>query len=166
MKNQNISVLHIFLGTEMPSPVLNWIRCSIVIQKCTWLSCGVVSSREIFEQKLYFVPKTPIPLKNIPTLCPTPPFSKLLPATLTKFRGIFTQSILAWLKKSIWERDRERNVDLLFHFFMHSLVASCICLDPRSNPQPWCNRTTVQPTELSGQGYSLFSNSRNCALQI
>ena len=25
--------------------------------------------------------------------------------------------------------EREKNVDLLFHFFIHSWVVSCICLD-------------------------------------
>lgn len=47
----------------------------------------------------------------------------------------------------------ERNVDLLFHLSsMHSLVASCTCSDGRSNPQPCCIGTMLQPTELHSQG--------------
>ena len=34
-------------------------------------------------------------------------------------------------------RERERNISLLFHLFMHSLVDSYRCPDWRSNPQPW-----------------------------
>ena len=34
-------------------------------------------------------------------------------------------------------RERERNVDLLFHLLVHSLVASCMCPDQRLNLQPW-----------------------------
>ena len=34
-------------------------------------------------------------------------------------------------------KGRERNIDLLFHLFMHSLVDSRMCLDQGSNPQPW-----------------------------
>ena len=32
------------------------------------------------------------------------------------------------------ERERERNINLLFHFFMHSLVDFCMCLDQGKNP--------------------------------
>ena len=31
--------------------------------------------------------------------------------------------------------ERERNINLLLHLFMHSLVASCMCPDSRSNLQ-------------------------------
>ena len=34
------------------------------------------------------------------------------------------------------ERERERNIDLLF-FFVHSLVDSCMCPDGGLNPQSW-----------------------------
>ena len=54
------------------------------------------------------------------------------------------------------EGGRERNNDLLFHLFMHSLVASCICPDQGSNLQPWCIGTTLQPNELPSQGETLF----------
>ena len=37
----------------------------------------------------------------------------------------------------------ERNVDLLFYFFMHSLVDAYMCPDRGSNPQPWRIRTTL-----------------------
>ena len=40
-------------------------------------------------------------------------------------------------------RHRERNIDLLFHLFMHSLVISCMCPDGGLNPDPWCSRTTL-----------------------
>ena len=33
-------------------------------------------------------------------------------------------------------RERERDINLLFHLCMHSLVDSCMCPDQRSNPQP------------------------------
>ena len=39
------------------------------------------------------------------------------------------------------EKARERNIDLFFHLFMYSLVASCMCPDWRLNLQPWCVRT-------------------------
>ena len=42
---------------------------------------------------------------------------------------------------------RDRNIDLLFHLLINSLVASCMYHDP----QPWLIRTRLQPTELPGQ---------------
>ena len=48
--------------------------------------------------------------------------------------------------------DRERNIDLLFPLFMHSLVDFCTCPDRGSNPQPWCIGLMLQPSELPGQG--------------
>ena len=33
-------------------------------------------------------------------------------------------------------RERERNIDLLFHLSMHPMVASCMCPDQGLNPQP------------------------------
>ena len=35
------------------------------------------------------------------------------------------------------ERERERNINLLFHLFMHSLVDSCRCPDQGWNLQHW-----------------------------
>ena len=32
----------------------------------------------------------------------------------------------------------QRDVNVLFHLFMHSLADSCVCPDWGSNPQPWC----------------------------
>ena len=50
------------------------------------------------------------------------------------------------------ETERERNIDLLFCLFMHPLVDSYMCPDQGLNLQPWCMGTTLQPTELPGQG--------------
>ena len=41
------------------------------------------------------------------------------------------------------EREGKRNIDLLFHLFMPSLVASCMSPDRASNPQPWSIRTIL-----------------------
>ena len=38
---------------------------------------------------------------------------------------------------------RQRNIDLLFHLFMHLLVDSCMCPDRGLNPQPWCTGTVL-----------------------
>ena len=35
------------------------------------------------------------------------------------------------------EKEKERNINLLFHLLIHSLVDSCMCPDQESNPQPW-----------------------------
>ena len=35
-------------------------------------------------------------------------------------------------------------MDLLFRLLMHSAVASCVCPDWGSDPQPWCIWTTLQ----------------------
>ena len=47
---------------------------------------------------------------------------------------------------------RERDIDLLFHLFMHSLVDSCMCPDRGSNTQPWHTGMMLYPTELPRQG--------------
>ena len=39
--------------------------------------------------------------------------------------------------------EKERNINLLFHLLMHSLVAFCMCPDWGSNLQSWCIRTTL-----------------------
>ena len=41
------------------------------------------------------------------------------------------------------ERKVERNIDLLFHLFMHWLVESSMCPDLGLNPQPWCTGTML-----------------------
>ena len=41
------------------------------------------------------------------------------------------------------KEERLRNINFLFHLFTHSLVASCMCSDWRSNPQFWCMGTTL-----------------------
>ena len=48
--------------------------------------------------------------------------------------------------------ERERNIDLLFHLLMHSLVDFCVCPDGESNSQPWYIGAVLSPTELLGQG--------------
>ena len=44
-------------------------------------------------------------------------------------------------EKGVWGREggreRERQTDLLFHPFTHSLVDSHICPEQGLNPQPW-----------------------------
>ena len=42
---------------------------------------------------------------------------------------------------------RERNIDLLFHLFMHPLADSYMCPDQGSNLQPWRIRTVLSPAE-------------------
>ena len=44
-------------------------------------------------------------------------------------------------------RERERDIDLLFHLFMHSLVDSWMCPDWGLNPQPWGTGRTLEPAE-------------------
>ena len=39
--------------------------------------------------------------------------------------------------------ERERDIDLSFYLFIHSLVASFLCLDLGSNPQPWSIEMTL-----------------------
>ena len=41
-------------------------------------------------------------------------------------------------------KGKRENIDLL--------VASYMFPDQRSNPQPWCVQTMLQPTQLPGQG--------------
>ena len=38
------------------------------------------------------------------------------------------------------EGERERDIDLLLHLFMHLLVDSCMCPDQGKNPQTWSMR--------------------------
>ena len=47
-------------------------------------------------------------------------------------------------------RERERNINLLFHLPMHTLVDSFMCPDQEWNPQLWHTGMTIQP----GQGLS------------
>ena len=51
---------------------------------------------------------------------------------------------------------RERDIDLLFHFCMHLFVDSYMYPDRGLNPQTWCNKTTLQLTELPGQGKNTY----------
>ena len=52
-------------------------------------------------------------------------------------------SLLFFKKKNIdWF---ERNIDLLSHLLMHSLVDTCMCPDWKLNPQPWWIKTTLWP---------------------
>ena len=52
--------------------------------------------------------------------------------------------------------ERERDINLLFHLFMHSLVASCMGPDPGSNLQPWFIRMMLLPTEPPGQSLKVI----------
>ena len=51
----------------------------------------------------------------------------------------FFSCFLNWL-----ERERERDINLSFHFFMHSLLDSCIRPDGGLNPPPWRIRMTAK----------------------
>ena len=51
-------------------------------------------------------------------------------------------------------KESERNINMLFHLFMHSVADSYMCPDQGSNLQPWCTGTMLQPTELPDQGVS------------
>ena len=64
-------------------------------------------------------------------------------------------SLLYFLKIFIcWflERERwgERNIDLLFHFFVDSLIDSCLCPDRGWNPWPSCSGMTVLTNWATG----------------
>ena len=77
--------------------------------------------------------------------------------SIVKFPLLSLQKSHIVLKKLIrGVGGRERNMDLLLHLFMHSLVDSCRCPDQGLNPQPWHIRTTLSPTELPRQGPYLF----------
>ena len=80
------------------------------------------------------------------------PFEKIFVAFLSNLR------VTASKKKIIYWFKRERNIDLLFHLFMHSLVVSYMCSDWVSDLQLWHIRTIPYPTELPGQGQSLTFN--------
>ena len=71
---------------------------------------------------------------------------------------IFFKIFIYWL---ILEKEEgeERDIALLFQLFMHSSVSSRRCPDQELNLQPWCMGTTLQPTELPGQG--LFFKAGN-----
>ena len=63
---------------------------------------------------------------------------------LFSFQNFIPYFYINFLNLLILERGgRERNIDLWFHLFMHSLVASCMCLDQESNPQSWCSGTML-----------------------
>ena len=49
-------------------------------------------------------------------------------------------------------RERKRDIDLLLHLFMYSLVDSCMCPDQRPYLKPWHIEITFYPTELPSQG--------------
>ena len=67
-----------------------------------------------------------------------------------------SQSFFNFLLIDLRERERERNINLLFHLLMHSLVDSCVCPDWGLNLQLQHIRTTLHPTELPSQGFSFF----------
>ena len=54
-----------------------------------------------------------------------------------------------------FEREREREVNLLFHLFMHLLLVSCMCPGWGLNPQPWRIGMMLQPMKLSSQGIEI-----------
>ena len=56
-----------------------------------------------------------------------------------------------------FERERER--DLLFHLFLHSLVDSCMCTDQVLNLQRWHMEIMLKSTELLVQGFNSSFNT-------
>ena len=57
--------------------------------------------------------------------------------TMFTYAAIFVFFPVVFFKKNFLFIDFwERNIDLLFHLLVHSLVDSCICPDPGLNPQP------------------------------
>ena len=77
----------------------------------------------------------------------------------------FLQQSFKFFYLLIWERERkgerERNLDLLFHSFMHLLVDSCRCPDWGSNLQTWLIGMMLSPTRLPVQGLFNSFNPRN-----
>ena len=69
-----------------------------------------------------------------------------------------TYSFLLSFLKFISQRERERNINLLSHSFIHSLVDSCMCPDWGSNLQRWHVWTTLQTTEPLCQSSSSAFN--------
>ena len=55
-----------------------------------------------------------------------------------------------------WER--ERNIDLLFHLLMHSLVSSLMCPEQRSNPQPWHMQTNSNQLSYLARAVDVIFN--------
>ena len=54
------------------------------------------------------------------------------------------------------DRERERDIDLLFHSSMHSLFDSYMRTDRELNLWPWNIRTALQPTDPPAQGCIYF----------
>ena len=72
-----------------------------------------------------------------------------------------------WEGESEWgrgrERDREGNINLLyllFHLFLHSLVAFLMFPDQGSNPQPWCIRDNTLTKKWATQVLGTFSKHK------
>ena len=62
--------------------------------------------------------------------------------------------LLILVKENKEEREKEKQTLICFSIYlMHSLVASFMCPYQGLNLQSWCIRTTLEPTELHGQGY-------------
>ena len=57
-----------------------------------------------------------------------------------------------WGEKERQREEERRNIHLLFHLSIHSLIDSFMCPEQGLNPQPWHIRTTLQPAELPRQG--------------
>ena len=76
-----------------------------------------------------------IPSK-LPTVTSMVPFVPKISVS-TIYRGDFLS------KTDLRKRKGKRNIDLLFHLFMHSSVDSCTCPEWGSNLQPWHTRMTL-----------------------
>ena len=52
-------------------------------------------------------------------------------------------NFLKWILERGGGREKKGNIDLLFHFFMYSLVNSCMCPHQGSNLQHWHIETVL-----------------------
>ena len=87
----------------------------------------------------------PPPTTDGPCLLEILPYSLLLIDKIWNLKKNFY--LLIWgggrKRERIIRRGRERNIDLLFHLFIHSLVDSCMCPDQELNLQPWYIQMTL-----------------------
>lgn len=107
---------------------------------------------ELSQRHCYWAGSVNDLLKNCPTL-PFQPIKWWLDSLDRKLAGetfrfiawILTFHIHSTFLHFLTLREREKNVDLLLHPFMRSLVDSYTCPDWGWNPQPWCTERILHP---------------------